>query len=110
MNGRVEVLKTNKQETAENSTPSAHQELQEITHKREQKEGSRSMDTALNRGIRFTRQGDCSLQPTTPWGGVPDLGAVFLSQSHSFQFGFVLCLHLVPLLQYALWKSERGSM
>lgn len=69
MNGRVEVLKTNKQETAENSTPSAHQELQEITHKREQKEGSRSMDTGLNRGIRFTRQGDCSLQPTTPWGG-----------------------------------------
>lgn len=43
-------------------------------------------------------------------GGVPDLGAVFLSQSHSFQFGFVLCLHLVPLLQYALWEAERGSM
>lgn len=43
-------------------------------------------------------------------GSWPDLGAIFLSQSHSFQFGFVLSLNLVPLLQYILWKVERNML
>ena len=42
-------------------------------------------------------------------GGSPDLGPLFLLQSHSFQFGFVLGLHLVPLLQHALWAGEREA-
>lgn len=44
-----------------------------------------------------------------PAPGSPDLGPLFLLQGHGFQFGFVLGLHLVPLLQHALWAGEREA-
>lgn len=48
--------------------------------------------------------------PKPPLAGCcPYLGAIFFPQSHSFQFGFILCMNLVPLLQHTLWKVERST-
>lgn len=38
---------------------------------------------------------------------LPHLGLFFLAQSNSFQFGFIFCLHLVPLLQHILWEAKK---
>lgn len=88
-----------------------------IRHKREQKEEKNSINPSQLalvtlvipiKGHEFTWHSCGVAQPARPRGS-PDLGPLFLPQSHSFQFGFVLSLHLVPLLQHALWAGEREA-